>query len=345
MLFTVFACAIIAIGTPFSGGATGQIQNTIEGRVTSPEHRPIENVRVLLQNDSYSQLRMTYTDATGRFQFQGIASAIYYIQVEPGELDYERQSQRVEAISFNRRRSPSGAPGGEIFRVDFVLKPLASTKQTGDGAVTGPKAIVFYQEVPPAAKKEYERGVKGLEKGAFESAASSLKQAIEIFPDYYSALELLGTEYVKRGQHEPALSLLLHAVDVNKDGWRAFYSLGIAQCSLNQWSEGTKTLRRAVELNPDSPNVNMRLAIALARNEQSRGEAIETLEKVTRLAKESVPQAFFYLGILYAQNSRFREAADALQTFLRLYPQAGEKDKIQMKIAEYRQKASAQGNK
>jgi len=344
MILSLLTGTMLAFSQPMPGRWTAQIPNTIEGQVMSPEHRPLQNVRVFLQNDSYSEIRMAYTDATGRYKFEGLASAVYYVQVEPGELDYERQSQRVQAVSFNRRRTPGGAPGGEIFRVDFVLKPKTSTERPADKSVTGPKAVVFYQDVPDAAKKEYERGVKRLDKGAFQNAVVSLERAIEVFPDYYNALELLGTEYVKREQYQPALPLLLHAVGVNKDGWRGFYSLGIAQCSLRQCGEGAKALRRAVELNPDSPNANMWLGIALAQDEGSRGEAIQALEKVIRLAKDGIPGAYFYLGGLYAQNKQYREAADSFEAFLRLYPQAGEKDKIKKKIEEYRQKAKAQGN-
>src|SRR5262249_20634295 len=160
-------------------------------------------------------------------------------------------------------------------------------------------------EVPEGARKEYERGLKSVEKGDLNGAAQALKKALEIFPDYYDALEVLGTEYVKHNDYNTALPLLEKAVGINKDGWRGFYSLGIAQLEMKQRDEGIKSLKRAVELNPDSANTNMRLGMALAPDDSVRAEAVRAFEKVTKTAKENIPEAYFYLGALYAKNNQY----------------------------------------
>jgi tetratricopeptide (TPR) repeat protein len=318
-----------------------QARNTIEGRVTTSDNRPLSEIRVFLRDEGYSQAGSTLTDGTGRFRFTNLRSGVYTIQVEPGASGYERQEQRLEAKAFNERRNG----GGEVFRVEFVLLPKRSDKRTGGDPAPGSAGIVFHQDVPEGARKEYERGAKNLEKGAFESAAQSLKHAVDLFPDYYDALELLGTEYVKRHDYPAALPLLTHAVEINKDGWRAFYSLGIIQYESDQRGAGIKSFKRAVELNPNSPNANMRLGMALMQVPDALGEAIQTFERGISLAKDSIPQAYFYLGILYSKISRYREAADTLGTFLHLYPHAGEQEKIRKLIEECRQKAKAQGQK
>ena len=315
-----------------------QAHNIIEGRVTNDGGRPLSDIRVLLQNDGYSPVASSLTDAAGHFQFRNLRSGNYYVEVEAGAAGYERQKQRVEAIAFNERRSG----GGEVFRVDFVLKPMKATGKGDQPAGAGAGGVLFHQQVPEAARKEFERGSKEADKNSFDNAAAALKRAIALFPDYYDALELLGTEYVKRNDFAAALPLLTHAVEINHDGWRGFYSLGIAQCETNNCGEGIKSLRRATELNPNSPNVNMRLGMALMQSAETRGEAIQALEKVTRQAKDSVPQAYFYLGILYSKNNQYGEAAEALEHFLRVYPQAGEQDKLKQMIAQLRQKAKEQ---
>ena len=312
-----------------------QNRNTIEGRVQTSDHQPVSEVRVFLKNDSYSEIATTYTDGSGRFRFLNLMSGVYYVLIEPGALNFERQSQRVEAVAFTQRQNG----GGEVFRVDFVVKSTEAATTSGKYADRG---VLFIQPVPDEARKEYANALKKLDKGDFGSAAASLSHAIEIYPDYYEALELIGTEYVKRQQYKPALPLLLHAVEVNKDGWRAFYSLGLAQYELNQRDAALQSLGRAVELNPSSPNAVMRLGIALAQDSARRTEAIHAFEKVIELAKDRVPTAYFYLGALYASDNQYRKAADAFETFLRVYPQAGEREKIKRMIDEYKQKAKAQ---
>jgi tetratricopeptide (TPR) repeat protein len=315
-----------------------QARNTIEGRVTNRDGKPISDARVFLENEGYSPVGSAMTDASGRFQFKNMASGVYYVEVEPGSTGFERQKQRVEALAFNERRGG----GGEVFRVDIVM---VGKKPTGASTDRSSSLVLFHQEIPDAAKQEYERGRKSVDKGDFESALNSLKQAISLFPDYYDALELLGTEYVKRNDFTSAIPLLQHAVELNRDSWRAFYSLGIAQYSTNSRAEGVTSLQRAAELNPDSPNTNMRLGMILALDPQMREAAIQALERATKLSKEPIPMAYLYLGGLYAKNEQYREAAEAFRTLLRIEPNIGERDKIEKLIAQYQQKAKEQSKK
>ena len=66
-----------------------QNRNTIEGRVQTSDHQPISEVRVFLKNDSYSEIATTYTDGSGRFRFLNLVSGVYYVQIEPGALNFE----------------------------------------------------------------------------------------------------------------------------------------------------------------------------------------------------------------------------------------------------------------
>jgi tetratricopeptide (TPR) repeat protein len=339
MLPIFFLCLAIAVEPVGVTPPPVQARNTIEGRVTYSNGSPLADARVSLQNEGYAQMGTAMTDGTGRFRFRNLPSGVYYVEVEPGSNNYERpQKQRVEAVAFNERRSG----GGEVFRVDIIV---GVAKPTGALTDRVSSMVVFHQNVPDAAKQEYERGFKSLEKGGYESAVQALKQAVSLFPDYYDALELLGTEYVRRNDFHSAVPLLQHAVEINKDSWRGFYSLGIAQVSTNYRSEGIKSLKRAAELNPDSPNTNMWLGMVLAVDPQMRVPAIQTLEKAIKLSKDPIPMAYLYLGGLYAKNEQYREAAEAFKSLLRIEPKVGERDKIEKLIAQYQQKAEEQGKK
>ena len=333
MLIGFFLSIVLAVSNPLAF----QSSNIIEGRVTGPDNRPLLNVRVLLQDENYSQINMAYTDGAGRYRFNGIGRGNYYIQVEPGQYNYDRQTQRLEVNPISGRRAGIGGSsgGGEIFRQDFVLRASSRPGNTPE-----PSGTVFLQPVPETAKKEYEGALKKFEKDSFDEATILLKHAIELFPDYYDALELLGTELVRRKEYKQASPLLAHAVEVNKSGWRAFYSLGIAQAELGQRLDAVQSLKHASELNPNSANVHMRLGMELAKDEQTRPDAIAALKKVTQIAGNSIPQVYWYLGALYNKAGQWREAADAFESFLKADPQAGERDKIKQMIKQLREKAS-----
>jgi Tfp pilus assembly protein PilF len=321
--------------SPLASPAALQTRNTIEGRVTTADNRPLSDMRVLLQNEGNSPVGSTYTDASGRFRFHNLISGNYTVEVEPGASEFQRQSQRVEVQTFMER-------SGEVFRVDIVLVPRKSSNFAAPGGNVNTNSVVFHQEVPEAAKKEYDKSLRLLEKDDFENATQCLKKAVELFPNYYDALELMGTQYVKRNDYKTALPLLIRAVQINKNGWNGFYSLGIAQVELNQRNEGIKSLKQSVALNPNSANANMRLGMVLAQDANAFSEAIQAFERVIKIVKDEIPQAYFYLGALYSRTGQFKEAATAFQTFLNVYPQAGEKDKIKKMIEELKLKAKEQ---
>jgi tetratricopeptide (TPR) repeat protein len=340
MLIALLVNLAISMGQVWFVATPIQSRNTIEGRVTSSTGRPLTDMRVMLKTGSYSEIASALTDGSGRFRFMNLPSGNYIVEVEPGATEYERQAARIAAIPFKEQ---SGH--GELFRIDVVLYPRRSNNSLL-GTFSSADAVVFHQEVPEVAKKEYEQGIKNLERGSFDSASQSLKRAIELFPDYYNALERLGSEYVLRDDAKSALPLLMHAVEINKDGWRAFYSLGIAKYKTNSLPESVKALQRAVELNPDSPHANMWLGMVLATDSTMRSTAIQSLEKASKLAKDPLPgQAYYYLGGLYIKNNQYKEAADAFETLLRVSPDIGDREKIKQMIGQLRQKAKEQSKK
>lgn len=309
--------------------------NTIEGRVTTPENYPLENVRVFLLDGGYGQRGMVYTDSSGRYRFTNVSSGNYYVQIEPRGSGDKQQTQRVQVNPIRQQRGL-----GEIFHVDFVLTPKKPMNGESPSAGAG---IVFYQAVPDAARKEFQRGMKDLKNNNFQKATTSFKRAIDIFPDYYEALGELGIQYVKRHEYSSAAPLLTHALKINPKGEQEFYALGIALCELNQRKDGIKALRTAVELNPLSTNARLRLGIELGKDEPTRTEAILLLKDVAQVAGKQVPEVYFYLADSYEKNKQYSESADALESYLqtvsRTAQPADKIEKIKKAIELLRKKA------
>jgi tetratricopeptide (TPR) repeat protein len=336
MFFVLFF--IIAALQPLGfAGAILQARNTIDGRVIDTNNHPIVNGRIYLQNDAYSEVAATYTDGSGRFTFRNLGSGIYNIVVEAIDGSFERQSQRLDAVAANGRAS---GRGGEIFRIDFVVR---SRKNAPPAKVDTIAESVFSQEVPESAKKEYLAAIKSLEGNDFNRAAVALKQALSLFPDYYDALDLLGTEYVRRRDFNSALPLLEHAIEINKSGWSSYYYLGVARIELKQPDEAVLALRKAVDLHPQSINANMRLGMILATNKATYEEAIKSFKKVSELAGKQLPDAYLYLAKLYSEQKQYSEAADALEAYTKLIPSSQNEQREQYRkvIEQLRHKAKS----
>lgn len=337
MLAAVCVSIALVSWQPWFASPTVQNRNRINGRVSTVDDKPIENVRVTLLSDRLTQTGVEYTDSSGRYTFENLSRGFYSILVEPSGADYERQSAQVEVNPL----TPAAQGGNETFRIDFVLKPLVKR----DGRASSSSNIVFYQKVPDAAKKQYRRGVEALKEGDFATATKSLERAIEVFPDYYDALELLGTERVKRLEYQSALPLLTHAVEVNKDDWRSFYSLGIALIEVKQPAEAIKPLRRAVELNRTWAYTHMRLGIALAQTDATRDEAIRALKEALKIGGDKVPEVFLHLAAIYNKSRQYEEAALALESYLRASrkpdQRPDEREYYEKLLEQLRQKAAA----
>jgi tetratricopeptide (TPR) repeat protein len=303
-------------------------QFAIRGYVRNNNGQAVGNVRVSLLDEYRQSIKMLFSDTTGKYEFRSVGRGVFFIRVDTTGTIYENTEQRIELTSLSSSRIE------EPVIIDIIIK---ARKNPSPG---GQPSTAFSQDVPDGAKKEYERGLNSLKNNKADLAIISFKLALESFSDYYDALEQLGNLYVEQRDYQSAEPVLAHALEVNKSGWRAHYALGIAQYNLNRPGDAIVSLKRATELNGDSANAYMWLGIVLAKNTESRTDAIKAFERVTQLARDSVPQAYFYLGSLYSKNNQNKEAADALEHFLRLDPQTGNKDQLKKVIEQLRQKAN-----
>ena len=227
-----------------------------------------------------------------------------------------------------------------------MLKPEKPGKKgtLSEDVTPGADTVIFVQDVPRAAKEAYQQGEQSMKRNDLKTAELNLTHAVELFPDYYDALELLGSEYVKHDYFDAAAPLLAHAVEINKNAWHSFYGLGVSLIELGRRNEGLDALRRAEMLNPKSINVSMRLGLELAKDERYTDEAIRLLSNVTQMAGKRLPDAYLALASLRSKNKQYREAADALDEYLRASPTNEQRDDIKRKIQDLRQKEARTKN-
>lgn len=308
MSSTICTVLAIVLAHPWAASAPIQNRNRISGRVSNTADKPLENVRITLLGGRLSQTGVEYTDSSGRFMFENLPRGIYTVLAEPIGTSYEQQSVQIEVNPY----TPVTQGGNETIRVDMALKPSAKKESRSSARA------VFYQPVPDAARKEYRRGLEALGKGDFERGAASLRRAIEIFPDYYEALELLGTEHVKRHEYQDAIPPLSRAVEVNRSDWRSFYALGIALTELKRPGDAVSHLKHAVELNPEWAYTHLRLGIALSQSESDTTGAVKQMKEALRLSGDNLPEAHLYLAYIYNRSARYQDAAASLEAYLRV---------------------------
>jgi Tfp pilus assembly protein PilF len=297
--------------------------NTISGHVSNDQHVPLADIRIELLNEVDTVISTVKTDGSGLFVFRKLSDGTFQVRVQTSGTNYVSQTKRVDLAR------PTGF-GVATEEVDFVLRARGNT-----GGATKP-GVVFVQEVPDAARKQYQKAVDLLDKSnRRQEAFAALKSAVEIFPQYFDALEMLGTEEVRDQQYEAAIPVLTKALEVNSRAYASCFALGVAQYHLKQLQPAIESLRRALLLNEKSINANLWLGIALRQT--SRPEDAETnLKRANVLAESKLPDAHWQLALLFNQLKRYKEAADELEIFLKLQPDARDAELIKKLIQRLR---------
>jgi len=301
--------------------------NSISGHVSNEQRAPVADIRVELLNEVDSVIRTVKTDGSGLFVFRKLSDGTFQVRIQTSGTNYVSQTKRVDLAR------PQGF-GAAFEELDFVL-------MTGNAGSTGKPGVVFAQEVPEAARKQFQKASELLNKSnKREEAFIALKNAIELFPQYFDALELLGTEQVKDREYEAAIPALTKALEVNSRSFASAFALGVAQYNIKQIQPAIESLRRAVSLNERSVNANLWLGIAL-RQTSRPDEAEAYLKRADVLAGSKLPEAHWQLALLFNQLKRYKEAADELEIFLKVQPDTRDAELIKKLIQRLRQQSVA----
>jgi tetratricopeptide (TPR) repeat protein len=276
---------------------------TLIGSVRDQKGLTVSGVRVSIVDENFQPIYTAFVDGSGRFTVKGVKQGRFTIKIETTGTQYQEQSQSLELQSIRQ------LGGNETYNVDFILKFKV-------GNTSGRAGAVFAQDVPKPALKEYENALKNLKSNKADQAITELKKAVEIFPEYYDALELLGVEYLKKGQYDSAIPLFTHALEINKRGTKCVYGLGVAHLRLNHLNDAVEWLEKSALADPISVNTQMMLGLAYGTGGAFEKSEI-ALKKALQLGGASAAEAHYYLAGLYNKLQKYHEAVLELDAYLK----------------------------
>lgn len=329
-------------GSAVNGSALVQGRSAIYGTVHG-EGRPVADVYVELLDDVNSSIRQIKTDMSGRFQFSGLVDGRYRIRVQPGNTGYLEHFQEVVISAISSVRPSEGSRGGgsDNQHIDIALK---LNERAILGPFAGAPSVVFAQNVPSAAKKHYDEGVSLLRQKKDTEGFESLKRALEVFPDYYDALDRLGGEYAIKGSSDPGflqagMVLLTKATEINPRGYSSMYGLGWTQYHLGMTKEAIETLGKATAIYGKAADAYLLQGKAL-RRAAMLDKAEAALKRADELTNSKTPDIHWQLAGLYNDQKRYKEAADQMELYLKHAPKGEDPEKIKNLIKRLREKAN-----
>lgn len=321
--------AVSGQGNGRASTGTGGIHQ-IRGYVFFPSGRRAEGTIVVrLQPINGGEITVI-PDSSGSFIFAQLSPGRYTVIVNAGE-DYEVARESVY-IDTDLNLSRTGVRPPSTARRETVMIHLQLKRGTTAKAGVVNAALA---EVPERARKLFEKGLEHARAGDAQRAADSFKQAVDLHPKFPIALNELGVQYLKLGQKDKAIETLKEAVKLNPEAYGPRLNLGIAYLEAKKFPEAEEQIREALKRNSALPTGHMYLGLCLVRLNRY-DEAEKELLLAIEGSNNQLAMAQYYLGGIYWKKEEYPKAVEALETYLRLTPNAHDAERVRATIKDLR---------
>ena len=286
-----------------------QQRGSITGQVVLPSGHQVSNrIRITLIGFRTSPLT-AFTDNKGRFIFPSVNDGMYTVEVEGDSSLYEPVTQEVRVIH-------GAAPA---LLINLKEKP-GTVRKSMPSVVS---AAELDQQVPEAARKEYEKGVEFSGQRKIQDSIERLKRAIDIFPTYLMARNNLGVQYLKLGQWEEAAEQFEAAIEINSKALNPRQNLALALIEQKKYAQAIEHLNQAISIDSSSPTTHLYAGIAsLGIDEIDQAE--RELSAALSMGGAEYSNAHFYLALVYMKKGERGPAIRELKAYLEKLPK-GEK--------------------
>jgi tetratricopeptide (TPR) repeat protein len=193
-----------------------------------------------------------------------------------------------------------------------------------------------FANVPKPALVHYDKAIEQGKKGDHPGAIEELKLAIKEYPSFMLAFDALGVQYLNLNQLENADEAFRSALKITPDAFSALINRGIANFMMKRYGEAVPILRKALVINDQSAVGHYFLGQSLANLglfEDAEKELLASL----KLDKEQMKEAHRILAIIYASRGAKKQAADELEAYLKLTPNAPDAEQLKEKIRQLKE--------
>ncbi len=297
----------------------------IFGRVYLPDGKPASKARVYIEA-STGMTREAICDDSGNYEIRGMTAGRYRVKaINPTASDqYSNPAESDSTRSYANR-----------VQIDVYLRlPLTEQKQNlNPGTVNADDAAI-----PKAARKAYEQAMKLQKEKRLQEALAQFNQAIELYPNYFQALTERGDLLMQHNKLAEAEADFAQALKLNAKYAPAWRSIGYCQIQQKKFAAAVSNLENAFALEPNVPLTLLLLGygnLSLNRYDAAK----QCLQEALRLDTASAARAHVYLGEIFAHEQKFQDAADAIQKYLKLKPDAADARQLKELEAQWRGKA------
>ena len=301
----------------------------IRGQVRYDDQRPADHVILRLRSDQSDVQTETQTDIEGKFNFDGLPLSTYHLSIEgqgfvpySSYIDISMSKMAYEMITLRLNKDP-----------DAKAVPPEGPKGSLNARIA---------QIPPTARKEFDLGKQRMQANDIPGSLLHFQKAIDLYPNYAEAYQLLGVVNMEIGKFPDAEMQLAKATELEPNLATAYFALGICRNQMAKYPEAETALARGLELDPTSPDGHYHIAEAywnLGRFDDSEPHARKALA-----LKPDLAPAHVLLGNSMLRKRDAPAALKEFQEYLRLAPQ-GEFAPATKAVVERLEKGLAQAAK
>jgi Flp pilus assembly protein TadD len=193
-----------------------------------------------------------------------------------------------------------------------------------------------YANVPKEALEHCQKGLELNRAGMGQEAVKSFRSAISIYPQFALPHTEIGKILLKTGRFDEAADELRVALTIDPSDFDARLNFGVVLMGKRELNYAEKELRAAADLNKTAVTPHYYLGLLFLQNSDLDGAQKEM--ETARLLKgdKEFPLVHRYLGGIYWKKKQYRMAADELEKYVRLAPDAKDADQTRKTILDLR---------
>lgn len=278
----------------------------IRGRVTLPSGFGVEGFAKITLRNQTSILSTLYTNNSGEFQIRNLSEGIYFVEAEIKNDGFEPAVRRVEL--------------GRGLMVDVTLELKEKKDPLGESrSVKVVSAAELKQAVPAAAKKQYDLGLKFVNKGDIQQAADHFQEALTIYPEYLAARNDLGAQFLKLKRIDEAEKNFEIVLNSDPKNFNAKFNMGLVEVERHHYPEAIGVLNQAIAI--DSTRPVARLWIGIAKLEMGDMETAEgELTRALIMGGSECIAAHYHLARIALSRGDLASAARSVQAYIQGAP-------------------------
>lgn len=316
LVLSSIAAIALCSSAIFGQGQTAPSRTSVEihGQVRFAQGgAPAANVVVRLESyEGGGSISEAFTDSLGKFAFSNLSPAMYSVRVR--QTGYRDAQQNVDLMTTS-----SG-----LVLLQLSPDTTAATKTSVTGSINA--------NVPPAAQKEFDKGIAALAEGGKDkigTAARCFEKAVSIYPQFLEAWLRLGTAYMDLEQWDKAEKALLETVAVDPKAFNALFALSEVYLREHKLAEAETVLVQGLAIQDASYLGHLNLARVywekaravkdLTAAKPSLQKAYEEVNRALVL-NPNLGGAHLLKGNLLLRAARTNDAVAEFNAYLRLEP-------------------------